>query len=189
MSTVDISVFHIGINDLIVAVNRLETRWLTPGRHPCHRPARDQDVEGHHQPQIGAAPEVVGADPGRHEDAPLLAVEADAEVQVAVVGAEDDLVLGLKAGGEDGRAGLTRLEAEGADEGVAEPEKCSGPAGEGQATGGGFAWGEGGGNRVAVEKVAGAVEGPERGGAGQGDGEGGHGKTIPQLRPLDQEAG
>lgn len=91
-----------------------------------------------------------------------------------VVGAEDDLVVGLMAGGEDRRVRLPGFQAEGADEGVAEPEERCGPAGEGEAPLRGLGWGQGGGDRVAVEEVSGLVEGPEAGGAGQRVGADGH---------------
>ncbi len=81
------------------------------GRHPRHGSARDQDVEGHHQPQIDPASDVVEMDPCGHEKPPVLPVKADAEVQVAVVGAEDEFVVGFMTGREDWSVGFAGFQA------------------------------------------------------------------------------
>ena len=185
----DISGFRIGINALIVAVKHLETRWLTPGRHPGHRPARDQDVEGHHQPQIGAAPDIVRVDPGRHVDPTLGPDHPDAKVEVLVVGAEEKLGFGLMTGGEDRTVRFAGLEAEGADKGIAQGEKGVGPQGERQAPGRRLARGEGGGDGVTVKEISGLLKGPERGGAGEGVGaDQRHGGRLRPSQPCRNEA-
>lgn len=158
-------------------------------RHPCHRPARDQDVERHHQAQVGAAPDIVRMHPGRHVDASFGPDHADAEVQVPVVGAEDEFGFALMAGGEDWFVRFSGLEAEGADESVAQPEERVGPTGKSEAPGGGLTRGEGGGDRVAVEEVSGLVERPERGGVGEGvSADVGHVERIDPGRVAGNEA-
>lgn len=183
VSTVDNSRFLNGINILTVGVRDLETRWLTACPHPRDRPARDQDVEGHHQPQIGPAPAIVRMDPCRHVDAPVLPDHADAEVEMAVVGAEDDLAVRLVAGWKDRPLWRARLQAEGADKGVPERKKGARPTGQAEAESRCLTRGEGGGDRIAIEEISGPVQGPERGGGGQGVGsDGGHGERMPRTK-------
>lgn len=146
-------------------------------------------MEGHHEPQIGSAPKVMGMHPSRHVKPFALPDQADAEVQVAVIGAEEDLGFAFLAGREDRFVGLAGLEAEGPDESVAEAEEGGGPAGEGEATGRGLMRGEGGGDGVAVQEVSGLVEGPERGGAGEGVGaDAGHTVIVCSRRTSTNEA-
>lgn len=172
--------FRHEIRCLDVGIRESETRWLTPRRHPRHRPARDQDVEGHHPTKVGPAPGIVRVDPSRHVDAAVLPDQADAEIEVAVVGAENQLVLGLMAGRDDRPVRLARLEAERPHERVAKAEEHVGPARKGKTPGGGFARREGGMNRVAVEEVSGPVKAPERRGAGEGVGAEGPGGRVTQ---------
>lgn len=113
--------------------------------------------------------------------AAILPEGTDAEVQLTVVGAEDQFGVAFQAGGEDRGVRFSGLEAEGEDEGVAEPEECCGPFGVGRATGCRLTRGEGGGDPAAVKEVAGLVEGPERGGAGEGVGADGRGGCVERV--------